>query len=116
MPPSASPPPTGSPQSQDLPQLLENAAQQVSRVLTRQLADICGLALVEWRVLVTVGQHDGVSSSGVAELTDLDKVKVSRALSGLVILGLVRKSDDPRDGRAHLLRLTQRGRVVHQRT
>jgi DNA-binding MarR family transcriptional regulator len=99
-----------------MPHLLENTAQQVSRLLARRLAEACNLTLVQWRVLATVGQHDTTSPTRVAELVGLDKVKVSRSLSSLVAMGLIRKSDDPRDGRAHLLRLTRRGSVVHQRT
>jgi len=116
MPPSTSPPPSGSPQSQDVPHLLENTAQQVSRLLARHLADVCSLAVMEWRVLATVGQHGVTSPTRVAELAGLDKVKVSRVLSSLVTRGLIRKSDDPRDGRIHLLRLTRRGTAIHQRT
>ena len=114
MPPTASSLPPGSPQ--DIPHLLENTAQQVSRLLARRLADACGLSLVEWRVLAMVGQHDTTSPTRVAELAGLDKVKVSRVLSSLVTQGLIRKSDDPKDQRAYLLRLTRRGNVVHQRT
>ena len=116
MPPSASPSSTQPPQSQDMPLLLENTARQVSQLLARRLADACNLAPVQWRVLTTVGQHGVTSPVRVAERTGLDKVKVSRALTSLTTLGLIRKSDDPRDGRIHLLRLTRRGTAIHQRT
>jgi DNA-binding MarR family transcriptional regulator len=104
------------PQSQDMAHLLANTARQVSHLLAHRLADACGLTLVQWRVLATVGQHGVTSPARVAELAGLDKVKVSRALSTLVALDLIRKSGDQRDGRVFLLRLTRRGTAIHQRT
>ena len=43
----------------------------------------------------------------------MDKVKVSRATQSLVSKGLVRQSQDPRDGRGRLLRLTRKGVTTH---
>ena len=44
----------------------------------------------------------------------MDKVKVSRAAASLVARGLLRQTQDPRDGRARLLRLTCRGATAHR--
>jgi DNA-binding MarR family transcriptional regulator len=45
----------------------------------------------------------------------MDKVKVSRATQSLVAKGLLRQSQDPRDGRGRLLRLTRKGVAMHAR-
>ena len=42
------------------------------------------LSLNEWRVLLVLANHAGIAASDVAALTGLDKMSVSRALSGLV--------------------------------
>ena len=43
----------------------------------------------------------------------MDKVKVSRAAASLVARGLLRQTQDPKDGRGRLLRLTRRGTAVY---
>ena len=43
----------------------------------------------------------------------MDKVKVSRATASLVAGNLVEQGPAPHDGRARLLRLTRKGRTVH---
>jgi DNA-binding MarR family transcriptional regulator len=43
----------------------------------------------------------------------MDKVKVSRAAASLSARGLLRQSQDPRDGRGRLLRLTRKGVNTH---
>src|SRR5580704_5347778 len=96
-----------------LPYRLSVAANSVSRLFARRYFEAFGLSIPEWRVLAVVGRFDSLSPSTVSEWTAMDKVKVSRAAASLVARGLVRQTQDPRDGRARLLRLTRRGAAVH---
>ena len=41
------------------------------------------LTLNEWRVMAALGSHTGSTATEVADLTGLDKMAVSRALTGL---------------------------------
>lgn len=50
--------------------------------------------------------------SEIAERVHLDVSTVSRQVSALVAQGLVSRIDDPRDGRAHMLTLTDEGRAL----
>ena len=74
-----------------------------------------GLSIAEWRVLVVVARFGPITPSVVAERSDMDKVKVSRATASLVASGLLEQGPAPHDGRARLLRLTEKGQSLHDR-
>jgi DNA-binding MarR family transcriptional regulator len=97
-----------------LPYRLSVAASRVSRLFARRYSEAYGLSIPEWRVLAIVGRFDTLSPSAVGEWSAMDKVKVSRAAASLVARGLVRQTQDPRDGRGRLLRLTRRGVTVYE--
>jgi len=73
------------------------------------------LSLNEWRVLLVLANHAGIAASDVATLTGLDKMSVSRALSGLVQRGRVVRRVDPADKRRLLLRLSAAGERLYVR-
>ena len=73
------------------------------------------LSLNEWRVLLVLANHAGIAASDVAALTGLDKMSVSRALSGLVQRGRVVRRVDPNDRRRLLLRLSAAGERLYVR-
>jgi DNA-binding MarR family transcriptional regulator len=73
------------------------------------------LSLNEWRVMVVLASHPGVSATDICELTGLDKMSVSRALTGLDKRGRLRRKDDPEDQRKTLLTLSPDGRKLFAR-
>ncbi|WP_162530429.1 MarR family winged helix-turn-helix transcriptional regulator [Rhodovastum atsumiense] len=88
-------------------------ASRTSRLFARRYEAAFGLSIAEWRVLAVVGRFGTITPSAVAERTDMDKVKVSRATASLVAANLLEQGPAPHDGRARLLRLTRKGRAVH---
>jgi len=96
-----------------LPYQLSVAANRVSRLLSRHYTAY-GLTIPEWRVLATIGRFGTLSPTAVCDWTAMDKVKVSRAAAGLAARGLIRQLADPNDGRGRLLRMTRKGKTVHQ--
>jgi DNA-binding MarR family transcriptional regulator len=96
-----------------LPYELSVTASRTSRLFARRYEATFGLSIAEWRVIAVVGRFGTITPSAVAERTDMDKVKVSRATASLVASGLLEQGPAPHDGRARLLRLTRKGRVVH---
>jgi DNA-binding MarR family transcriptional regulator len=96
-----------------LPYELAVTAGRTSRLFARRYEAAFGLSVAEWRVLAVVGRFGIVTPSAVAERTDMDKVKVSRAAAALVAANLLEQGPAPHDGRARLLRLTRKGRGVH---
>jgi len=97
-----------------LPYRLSVAANRVSRLFARRYSEAYGLSIPEWRVLAMIGRFGTLSPSAVGEWTAMDKVKVSRAAASLVTRGLLRQTQDPRDGRGRLLHLTRKGAAVYQ--
>jgi DNA-binding MarR family transcriptional regulator len=97
-----------------LPYQLSVAANRISRLFARRYSREFGLSIAEWRVMAVVGRFGAITASVVAERAEMDKVKVSRAASGLLARGLLAQGPDPADGRARRLRLTARGREVHR--
>jgi len=97
-----------------LPYQLSVAANRISRLFARRYSQEFGLSIAEWRVMAVVGRFGAITASVVAERTEMDKVKVSRAAAGLLAAGLLAQAPDPQDGRARLLRLTGQGRKVHR--
>ena len=97
-----------------LPYRLSVAANRVSRLFARRYSEAYGLSIPEWRVLAMIGRFGTLSPSAVGEWTAMDKVKVSRAAASLVARGLLRQTQDPRDGRGRLLHLTRKGATVYQ--
>jgi DNA-binding MarR family transcriptional regulator len=97
-----------------LPYKLSVAANRVSRLFARRYSEAYGLTIPEWRVLAMVGRFGTLSPSAVGEWTAMDKVKVSRAAASLVERGLLKQTQDPKDGRGRLLRLTRKGGAVHR--
>lgn len=97
-----------------LPYRLSVAANRVSRLFARHYTKTYGLSIPEWRMLAIIGRFGTLSPSAVGEWTAMDKVKVSRAAASLVARGLLRQTQDPRDGRGRLLRLTRKGVAVRQ--
>lgn len=96
-----------------LPYELSVTASRTSRLFARRFESTFGLSIAEWRVMAVVGRFGTITPSAVAERTDMDKVKVSRATASLVAANLLEQGPAPHDGRARLLRLTRKGRTVH---
>ncbi|MBU6498019.1 MAG: winged helix-turn-helix transcriptional regulator [Rhodospirillales bacterium] len=97
-----------------LPYELSIAANRASRLFARRYSETFGLSIAQWRVMAVVGRFGTMAAVAVVERSEMDKVKVSRAVASLVAAGLVEQLPDPADGRARLLRLTRRGRQTHQ--
>jgi DNA-binding MarR family transcriptional regulator len=97
-----------------LPYQLSVAANRISRLFARRYSREFGVSIAEWRVMAVVGRFGAITARVVAERTEMDKVKVSRAAAGLLGKGLLAQAADPQDGRARRLRLTARGQEVHQ--
>ena len=68
------------------------------------------LSLNEWRTLAVLAAQPGINATQVSDLTGLDKMAVSRALTGLKQHKRVQRHDDPTDQRRSRLYLTSAGK------
>jgi DNA-binding MarR family transcriptional regulator len=94
---------------QFLPYRLNDLAERVSRGLAQSYSRDFDLTVAEWRVLATLAEHGAGQARQVARWTNLDKVRVSRAVSRLAERGLVRRRRNEDDLRTADLSLTGAG-------
>lgn len=95
-----------------LPYRLSVVTNRASRLFARRYSEF-GLSIPEWRVLAVVGRFGGLSATEVVERTAMDKVKVSRAVRGLLERGLLARQEDAADRRVQRLAMTREGRRLH---
>jgi DNA-binding MarR family transcriptional regulator len=72
------------------------------------------LSVPEWRVMAVLGRFGPLSANGVAEKTQMDKVRVSRAVARLVAARRVSRRIDRADRRRSVLALTAAGEAIHR--
>ena len=97
-----------------LPYRLSVLSNTVSSALAGAYARRFGLTIPQWRVVAVLARSPGLSAAGVAERTAMDKVAVSRAVTGLARSGRVRRGLAAKDRRRSVLTLTARGRAVYR--
>ena len=89
----------------------------LSNTISKQIADryqsAFGLTLWQWRVMAVVGEREGVSASGIVAHTAMDKVAVSRAVTGLIEQGRLKRVTASDDGRRSHLHLTAQGQDIY---
>ncbi|UFN47906.1 MarR family transcriptional regulator [Roseomonas sp. OT10] len=88
---------------------LANALSRGAALRYRQEFDV---SLMEWRILALLGDFAPLTLTDLARQGGLDKGLASRAVSGLVERGLVRRGTSRHDARELALSLTAPGRKV----
>lgn len=98
-----------------LPYQLSVASNAVSTRIAEQYRKRFGLKPTEWRIMAVLGDSGPHTQRELCRLTLMDKVPVNRACKVLEDRGLAARRPNARDGRSHLLALTDAGRGVHAR-
>jgi len=97
-----------------LPYRLSVLANRVSRAFARLYEARFDLKLPEWRVMAVLGRRPGITASEVTDMTAMDKVAISRALSRLQAMGRVIAQEDEGDRRRQLLTLSEKGIEIYR--
>lgn len=97
-----------------LPYRLAVIAARVSKTMSTLYAERFGISIPEWRVIAHLAREERVSVRDIQARVNLDKVKVSRAVSRLEEAGLVRKSAKASDNRLLEISLTDAGWSVYR--
>jgi DNA-binding MarR family transcriptional regulator len=97
-----------------LPYRLSVLMLRVSNAIARSYERRFDLSVPEWRVMAVLGRFGPLSAMGVGEKTQMDKVRVSRAVARLVSAGRVSRRTDTADRRRAVLALTPAGRAIHR--
>lgn len=95
-----------------LPYQLAVVAERISRQFARHYREMFDLSRSEWRVVAHLSQQPSVSVREIATQADLDKSKVSRAVSRLEAMGYITKESSCADRRLVVLALTASGRAM----
>ncbi len=100
---------------QFLPYRFANLAEKISVSLSRVYVDRFGINIAEWRILATLGEFGELQAKQVARHSNMDKVRVSRAVASLTTKELIQRRPCPGDSRAALLHLSAAGRSLYLR-
>ncbi len=95
-----------------LPYRLAVLSERVSRRLSVEYGRTHGLAVAEWRVLVHLQRCGAVSVRDIQNYVNLEKPRVSRAVSRLEAEGFVEKAPGEGDARLVAISLTKAGRAA----
>jgi DNA-binding MarR family transcriptional regulator len=98
-----------------LPYRLSVLTNTVSNAIARDYQQRFGLTIPEWRAMAVLGRFGPASAGEICDRTAMDKVTVSRANARLIARGLVKRATDRTDRRRAIVRLTRKGRSVHDR-
>jgi DNA-binding MarR family transcriptional regulator len=98
-----------------LPYQCSFVANRVSTLLARMYHDEFGISAPGWRIVAVLGSHPPMSAKGLAVLTGMDQVNITRAVGALVDQRLVLRKTDAEDRRRVVLRLSAKGVEVFSR-
>jgi DNA-binding MarR family transcriptional regulator len=96
-----------------LPYRLSVVTNRISKAFAGLYSREFGLSVPEWRVMAVLGAFAPLSSNEICQLTAMDKAKVSRAVALLDGKRLLSRAPNPRDQRLIRLKLTGKGRRIH---
>jgi len=94
---------------------LMRAVNLIAKPFFARYAEASDLSINEWRVLMLLAAHPGLSASEIAERSGMLLMNVSRAVQRLARMRRVQRRRDPADARRTRLRLTARGAAVFAR-
>jgi DNA-binding MarR family transcriptional regulator len=97
-----------------LPYRLSILAECVSRAFARHYERRFGLSIAEWRVMAVLGEQSPRSTQDVIVRTRMERAKVSRAAIRLTERGLIARTPQSGDQRAHDLKLSRRGLAMYR--
>ena len=96
-----------------LPYRLSVLSNRISQAIADLYAERFGIGVTEWRLIAVLGRYPGLSATGVAERTAMDKVAVSRALARLLERGLAERELHGDDRRRSVLGLSRAGKRIY---
>jgi DNA-binding MarR family transcriptional regulator len=97
-----------------LPYRLSVLSNVVSSAIAAAYRRRFDLSIPEWRVIAVLARHPGLSAAEVAELTRMDAVAVSRAVTRLLRAGRLRRSVARNDRRRSVLSVSRAGAAVYR--
>jgi DNA-binding MarR family transcriptional regulator len=98
--------------NQFLPYQLSIISLKISNGIAEHYQDQFGINISEWRVLVILYKNPDITAKKIAQLSQMDKVRISRTLKSLVQKNYLSQRPHPLDARAKNYELNERGRYL----
>jgi DNA-binding MarR family transcriptional regulator len=95
-----------------LPYLINRVGAALVERFARDALRATRLTIGTWRVLAATANHEGVRQVDLARLTSIEVSTVSRLVTRLVQLKLVRRSRSAKSNREVVVRLTPKGKTL----
>jgi len=96
-----------------LPYRLSVLTNRISQGLAGLYAERFGISITQWRVIAVLGREPGLSANDVTGRTAMDKVAVSRTVTGLLQRGLLERQVHALDRRRSVLQLSAEGARIY---
>ncbi|MEP1145120.1 MAG: MarR family winged helix-turn-helix transcriptional regulator [Henriciella sp.] len=96
-----------------LPYRLSVLSNAVSSKIAKIYEQEFELSIWQWRIMAVLGEHQGLTSTEVAQRTLMDKPTVSRAAASLIERGILERKIDRDDRRRAPMRLTDEGNAIY---
>jgi DNA-binding MarR family transcriptional regulator len=93
---------------------INRLAQVLERPFLREFAGPYRITLTEWRVLVQVIQHPGITAAEINAATGIGVMNISRAVTALRTAKRLTAEHDPGDSRRRLLFGTDAGVEIYE--
>lgn len=89
-------------------------ANRVSAMLAKAYTERFRLSVTGWRIVGVLANFQPLSAKQLAQRTAMSQVSVTRAISVLLKLGMVRRTTDRADRRRVVLRLSEKGLAAYR--
>ena len=98
-----------------LPYRLAVLAKAIGLSFSKTYGEKFGITNQQWRVMFALARRANCSASFVVQHAALDKVQVSRAVTGLIGMNLVARRADDADRRHSVLNMTKKGWKIYDK-
>lgn len=92
---------------------LAKLTASAGRLVTRLCERHYGITRREWGVLMWLARQPGLQPSQLADLLELDRARISRAIASMQAKGLLHKSTESSNRRRAALQLSPAGQRLH---
>jgi DNA-binding MarR family transcriptional regulator len=90
-------------------------ANLIGRAFSGQLDNAFGMSVPEWRVMLALARHPGLTAAEITSHWAMDKMAISRAIQRLEGDGHIGRDRNPSDRRSYQLSLTASGEALHKK-
>ncbi|HLU91319.1 MAG TPA: MarR family transcriptional regulator [Pedomonas sp.] len=97
-----------------LPFRLSVLSNRISSAVAKLYESRFDLKLPEWRIMAILGRNPNLTASQIVDISQMDKVAISRAVKRLVEMGRLTATDDPDDARRQRLNLSEAGWKIYE--